>query len=92
MGAAYAASKVLIKCCINEEFEKASLWEKLQHILESMNLPEAYGDWDTNNELDVDGHFQKWWMVLVEMYLMVLLQLVSNLTLLVPFFITGTNT
>ena len=66
--------------------------EKLQHILEAINMPEAFGDWDTDNDLDVKGHYKKWKQILAEMMIMVSLQLVSNMALLIPFFITGNIT
>ena len=52
-------------------------------------MPEAYGDWDTDNDLDLDGHLKKWKKVLTEMLVMVLLQFVTNICLLIPLFITG---
>ena len=85
----YGIFLTLIKYFLNADFKAASRTEKLQHIVEALNMPEAYGDWDTDHELDVNGHFKKWKRVLLEMFLMVLLQFVTNLCLLVPFFITG---
>ena len=74
---------------MNEDFQSASKWEKLQHIIESLSMPEAYGDWDTDNDLDLDGHLKKWKKVLTEMLVMALLQFVTNICLLIPLFITG---
>ena len=85
----YAALLILMKYSINEDFKKASVGEKFQHIIEALNLPEAFGDWDTNCNLDLEGHREKWWKVMIEMLLMVLMQLISNLILLIPFFVTG---
>ena len=86
----YALLLTLIKCCINDDFRSASVWAKLQHIIEALNMPECYGDWDTDRNLDLDGHLKKWRQVLQEMLIMVLLQFVTNMCLLLPFFITGT--
>ena len=85
----YGIILILIKYFINEDFKKASRSEKLQHIIEALNMPEAFGDWDTDHDLDVDGHFKKWKRVLIEMFVMVQLQFITNMLLLTPFFITG---
>ena len=85
----YAFILSIIKYWINEDFLSASFGNILQHVIESLNLPEVYGDWDTNNNLDLDGHYKKWKTVLLEMLLMSLLQLITNLGLLVPFWVTG---
>ena len=86
----YGLLLLFIKYCMNEDFKSATFGEKFQHIVEAINMPEAHGDWDVNNELDLDGHFKKWRQILNEMLVMVLLQFVTNLCLLIPFFITGT--
>ena len=85
----YGVLLILIKYCINDDFKSASNWEKLQHIIESLSMPEAYGDWDTEKGLDIDGHLKKWKKVLVEMLIMALLQFLTNLCLLIPFYVTG---
>ena len=87
----YAVLLILMKYCINEDFKNASVGEKLQHIIEALNLPEAFGDWDTDCNLDLKGHLEKWRKVMIEMLLMVLMQLISNLILLIPFFVTGNS-
>ena len=79
----------LIKYCINNDFNSASFGTKFQHIVESVNIPEAYGDWDTDNNLCLNGHLKKWRKVLVEMLVMVLLQFITNICLLIPLVITG---
>ena len=85
----YAILVFLVKYLFNEDFRKASKWEKLQHITETLNNPEAFGDWDTDHKLDLDGHLQKWWNILFEMWLMGFLQLFTNFCMLIPFFVTG---
>ena len=82
-----------IKYCINSEFwnnKAASPLGKMQHIIESLNLPEAFGDW-VDCDFDLSGHFKKWKRVLAENLIMVVMQLFSNMILLVPFFIAGMN-
>ena len=63
--------------------------EKFQHIVETLNMPESFGDWDDDHDLDVLGHHNKWAEILNEMLIMVFMQLISNLILLVPFLVTG---
>ena len=88
---AYSIMLAVMKYFISNEFKRASFWEKLQNVIETLNIPEAFDDWDTDNELDLDGHLQKWKKVFSEMMLMVFMQLITNLMLLVPFFVTGTS-
>ena len=88
---AYSIMLAVMKYFISNEFKRSSYWEKLQNVIEALNMPEAYDDWDTDNELDLEGHLQKWKKVLLEMILMVFLQLITNLMLLVPFFVAGTS-
>ena len=57
--------------------------------METLNSPESFGDWDTNNDLDVEGHRKKWNEILFEMIIMVVMQMISNIILLLPFFVTG---
>ena len=85
----YAVILTIIKSSINKDFKSATFGEKLQHIIEALNMPESYGDWDTENDLDISGHQKKWRKVLMEMLIMVFLQLSSNMSMLVPFFVTG---
>ena len=58
-------------------------------LLESMNMPESFIDWDADPDLDVAGHLAKWNEVFKEMFIMVLMQMISNMIMLIPFFIMG---
>ena len=78
-----------IKYCLSNDFRLATFWEKLQHILEALNMPEAFMDWDSDQDLNVAGHKNKWWKVLIEMLVMVFAQLIFNMILLVPIWVTG---
>ena len=78
-----------IKYFLSNDFRSATVWEKLQHIVEALNIPDAFRDWDTDQDLDVAGHLSKWWKVLIEMLVMVFAQLFFNMTLLVPIWVTG---
>ena len=74
---------------MSKDFKLASKTEKLQHIIEVLNIPETYGDWDTDLDQDVSGHKEKWKSILIETIIMSLIQVASNLAMLVPFWITG---
>ena len=82
----YAILLALIKCCISKSFWKARRSDKLQHVIEVLNVPEAFSDWDSCDSDDPAIHFYKWKKVLLEMLLMVLFQVLTNLIMLVPFF------
>ena len=87
----YGIVLTLVKCCISKDFRKASFGDKFQHIVEVLNMPEAFADWDADQEVTcVRGHWTKWKRVLGEMMLMVGFQTVTNLCMLIPFFVTGT--
>jgi hypothetical protein len=85
----YGLLLTLLKQLINEDFRSASNGKRFQHILEAINIPDPFGDWDTDPNLDVQGHQEKWNTVLFEMRIMVLAQLISNMIFLIPFWITG---
>jgi hypothetical protein len=85
----YALILAIIKCQLSKDFRSANLGDKLQHLVEAINLPEVYGDWDNEFDLDVADHQRKWRQVLIEMVIMAFMQLITNLCLLVPFWITG---
>ena len=69
----------------------ASLGKKLQHIIEAVNMPEAFGDWDGDNSLNIEGHKKMWNNILAEMMMMVGFQFLTNMILITPFIITGTK-
>ena len=85
----YGLILTVIKSCLNNDFWLATFWEKLQHIVEALNIPETFMDWDTDQDLNVAGHLNKWWKVLIEMLVMVFAQLIFNMILLVPIWVTG---
>lgn len=85
----YGLILTAIKYCLNNDFRSATFVEKLQHIIGVLNVPEAFGDWDNDPDLDVAGHLNKWWKVLIEMQGMIFAQLISSMILLVPIWVTG---
>ena len=87
----YGLLLLAIKNCLNKRFYQASKMEKIQHVVEALNLPETYNDWDADNSLSIEEHKKLWKEILAEMILMVGLQYLTNLMLLVPLFVTGTS-
>ena len=85
----YAILLAIFKCLFSTEFKSASKLKKLQHIVEALNLPEAFSDWDSDLELDIPGLQDKWSNVLCEMLMMVALQFLTNMAMLIPLFVTG---
>ena len=85
----YGLVVTLFKHCTNTDFRRASHGKRLQHIIEALNVPEAFGDWDDDPTLDVNGHLKKWKKILIEMLLMTVMQFISNFILMVPLLITG---
>ena len=87
----YGLFLTLLKYCISKDFQKGSHGKRIQHIVELLNIPEAFRDWDTDHTLDVDGHIARWKKVLIEMITMAIMQTISNIILLIPFLVTGTS-
>ena len=87
----YGLLLLAIKNRLNKRFYEASKMDKLQHVVESLNLPEVNNDWDVDNTLSIEEHKELWKEILSEMMLMVGLQYLTNMMLLIPFFVTGTR-
>ena len=85
----YGLSLTMYKNYINADFDKAQYGKRFQHIIDTLNVPEAFGDFDDDNTLDVKGHLQKWKNILTEMLVMALFQFLSNMAMMVPLIITG---
>ena len=85
----YGLLLLAIKNRLNKRFYEASKMDKLQHVVEALNLPEVNNDWDVDNTLSIEEHKELWKEILSEMMLMVGLQYLTNLMLLIPFFVTG---
>ena len=79
---------VLVKRKLNKKFKSAHWTDKILHILETLNLPDSYSDWD-----QVKGnprrHKKSWAETFTESVVMILLHFVTNLALLLPVIITG---
>ena len=86
----YALLLLLIKTKISDRFASASWGEKLQHLIDVVNVPDPYKDWDSEENLEIRMQAKLWKSTLIEMFVMIGLQLLTNLLLLTPFWIAGT--
>ena len=86
----YALLLLLIKTKISDRFASASWGEKLQHLIDVVNVPDPFKDWDSEENLEIRMQAKLWKSTLIEMFVMIGLQLLTNLLLLTPFWIAGT--
>ena len=76
-------------------FRKARWQTKLLHLLESINVPDTFMDWDNDEEGEVEikktaeEYRTRWKLVLTETMGKIGLQMLSNLLMLVPIFVTS---
>ena len=86
----YALLLLLIKTKLSGRFASASWGEKLQHLIDVVNVPDPFKDWDSEENLEIRMQAKLWKSTLIEMFVMIGLQLLTNLLLLTPFWIAGT--
>ena len=79
---------LLVKLTMNKEFRNTSIGSKLQHISLIINLPDNFGDWTSGGE-DLDDLKSRQKMHLVENCIMILLQFISHMLMVIPFWATG---
>jgi len=83
-----------LKMATSIPFRKACWQTKLLHLLESTNVPDTFMDWDDDDEDEVEiektpeEYRIRWKSVLNETVGMIGLQMLSNLLMLVPIFVT----
>merc|ERR1719507_1709808 len=83
-----------LKMATSIPFRKARWQTKLLHLLESTNVPDTFMDWDDDEEDEVEiekspeEYRIRWKSVLNETGGMIGLQMLSNLLMLVPIFVT----
>ena len=89
---------MIIKLVMNKEFRETSWGSKLQHACLIVNLPDNYGDFTSSakkeeaksSELgNVCEYRRRHKMLLLESCIMILLQFVSHIIMIVPFWVTG---
>ena len=78
----------LLKRKLSPEFALATWTGKLHHMMEAINIPDCFSDWD-DNEGDVEEHRRRKTAVMRETSIMILVQFISNLLMLVPLWVTG---
>ena len=84
-----------LKMTTSIPFRNARWQTKLLHLLESTNVTDSFMDWDDDEEDEVEiektpeEYRSRWKSVLNETLGMIGLQMLSNLLMLGPIFITG---
>ena len=84
-----------LKMATSIPFRKARWQTKLLHLLESTNVPDTFMDWDDDEEDEVEiektpeEYRSRWKSVLNETVGMILLQMLSNLLMLGPIYLTS---
>ena len=81
-------SIVVVKCKLSVKFKGVRKHQKLQHVLETLNVPDCYADWDEENGSPKE-HMKRYKEFMREMVAMVVVHFLSNLVMLCPIFITG---
>ena len=85
----------VLKMVTSIPFRNARWKTKLLHLLESTNVPDNFMDWDDDEKDEVEiektpeEYRSRWKLVLYETLGMIGLQMLSNLLLLLPVFVTG---
>ena len=78
----------LVKRRLNCSFQRASPWVQLQHLLESLTVPDCFKDWD-EGEGGVEEHRRRWRRVATEIAVTSVIHFLTNIFLLSPVFFTG---
>ena len=79
---------LLVKMAMNKEFKETSIGSKLQHIALIVNMPDNYGEWSSGGG-DLAQLKRRQRRHLVESCVMILLQFVSHILMVIPFWVTG---
>ena len=87
----YATLLWIVKSFLSSRFKISTIWAKIQHVIEVLNIPDTFGDWISGQSSPTDC-IKAWWDNLYEMVCLIALQLISNLALLAPLLVTGKET
>ena len=79
---------MIVKLVINKEFRETSVGNKLQHLFLVANLPDNYGTW-TSGGGGVEDLRKRQKMHILESGLMIMLQFLSHIIMVIPFWLTG---
>ena len=78
----------LLETRLSQEFKEAKWTSKLQHLLESVNRGDSFADWDVSPGRPSE-YRRRWWNVMAETIVMIGVQLITNLALLIPLWVTS---
>ena len=85
----------LLKMNVSNHFKSANWLNKIGHVVESLHVPDVYKDFDIDmdpeEEQTPEDYRKGYNSVLKETLWMAVLQMVSNLFLLVPLLVTGSH-
>ena len=81
-------SILAVKIKQSDKFYAAKKSGKFSHIIETLNFPDCYGDWDEGDGSS-EEHRERYKKARKEMLAMIGVQFIFNLVLLSPVFVTG---
>ena len=83
----------ILKMNVSSHFKTTGWLNKMGHVVESLHVPDVYKDFDVDMDGEEERTTEQYQMsydsVLTETLWMICLQMVSNLSLLVPLLVTG---
>ena len=83
----------ILKMIVSSHFKETSWFNKIGHVVESINVPAAYKDFDVDLDPEEtrtpEEYRETYNFVQKETFWMIFLQMVSNLLLLCPLFFAG---
>ena len=89
----HAITIFTVKMIVSSHFKETSWFNKIGHVVESINVPAAYKDFDVDLDPEEtrspEEYRETYNFVQQETFWMIFLQMVSNLLLLVPLFVAG---
>ena len=85
----HCLSIFLVKMFTSKEFSsKGNLYSKLIHVMETMNLPFPFVDWDQGH-FTVEEYRQRYWNTEKEMIISFMVNFLFNIIMLFPLWLTG---
>ena len=85
----HCLSIFLVKMFTSKEFSsKGNLYSKLIHVMETMNLPFPFVDWDQGH-FTVEEYRQRYWNTEKEMIMSFIVNFLFNMIMLFPLWLTG---
>lgn len=90
--AVYACTIFLFKRRLSAKFALASWRSQLQHVVEGLNMPDIYRDWDEEDEEEdatPESFRTRRKIIIKENIAMIIIHFFFNMMFLVPVFVTG---